>query len=76
MNATGWWGLYEEDGTPVEGIELTRFTYQPAAWSKPRWEVGIRQHITQRAEPKGKTLNRFANDPVMGQWRLSAVTTD
>ncbi len=76
VNATGWWGLQEEDGTPVEGIELTRFTYQPAAWSKPRWVVGIRQHITQRAEPKGKTLNLFANDPVMGQWRFSALTTD
>jgi hypothetical protein len=71
-----WWGLHHEDGTPVEGIELTRFTYHPAAWSKPRWVVGIRQHITQRAEPKGKTLNLFANDPVMGQWRFSALTTD
>lgn len=76
VNATGWWGLHEEDGTPVEGIDLTRFTYQPAAWSQPRWVVGVRQHITQRAEPKGKTLNLFANDPVMGQWRFSALTTD
>jgi hypothetical protein len=76
VNATGWWGLHEEDGTPVEGIELTRFTYHPAAWSKPRWVVGIRQNITQRAEPKGKPLTLFANDPVMGQWRFSALTTD
>ena len=30
VNATGWWELKEEDGTPVEGIELTRFTYHPA----------------------------------------------
>ncbi len=48
----------------MEGIELPRFTYQPAAWSKPRWVIGIRQNITQRTEPKGKTLNLFSNDPV------------
>jgi hypothetical protein len=76
VNAPGWWGLHEEDGTPVEGIELSRFTYHPAAWSKPRWVVGIRQHITQRVEPKGKTLTLVANDPVMGQWRCSAATTE
>ena len=38
--------------------------------------AGIRQSITQRAEPKGKTLNLFADDPVIGQWRFSALTTD
>ena len=38
--------------------------------------VGIRQHIAQRVAPKGKTLNLFADDPVIGQWRFSALTTD
>lgn len=46
------------------------------AWSKPRWVVGIRQHIERRAAPKGKTLNLFADDPVTGQWRFSARVTD
>ena len=34
------------------------------------------RHIAQRANPKGKTLNLFADDPVIGQWRFSALTTD
>ena len=38
--------------------------------------IGIRQHIEQRAEPKGKTLNLFAHDPVIGKYRFSALTTD
>ena len=45
-------------------------------WSKPRWVVGIRQHIEQRAAAKGKTLNLFAEDPVIGKWRFSALVTD
>lgn len=65
VNAESWWGLHDEHGTPVEGIELTRFMYHPVAWSKPRW-----------VDPKGKTLNLFADDPVIGQWRFSALTTD
>lgn len=46
------------------------------AWTKPRWVIGIRQHIEQRAAPKGKTLNLFADDPVIGKWRFSALATD
>jgi len=76
VSAEGWWVLQDEHGKQVEGIELTRFSYQAAAWSKPRWVIGIRQHIGQRAEPKGKTLNLFANDPVIGRYRFSALTTD
>ena len=76
VHATGWWVLHDEHGTPVDGIELTRFAYQPEAWSTPRWVVGIRQSLTQRVAPNGKTLNLFADDPVIGQWRFSALTTD
>ena len=76
VNAEGWWGLQEARGQPIEGIELTRFAYQAHIWSKPRWVVGIRQHIERRAAPKGKTLNLFADDPVIGKWRFSALVTD
>jgi Coenzyme A transferase len=76
VNATGWWGLQDEHGKPVEGIELSRLRYQAQAWSAPRWVVGIRQHSAQRAEPKGKILNLLADDPVIGQWRYSALVTD
>jgi hypothetical protein len=76
VNAENWWLLIDEDGHPVPGIELTRFAYQPDAWSVPRWVVGIRQHTARRADPKGKTLNLFADDPVIGLWRFSALTTD
>ena len=76
VNAETWWPLIDEDGRPVPGIELTRFAYQPDAWSVPRSVVGIRQHTARRADPKGKTLNLFADDPVIGLWRFSALTTD
>jgi Transposase DDE domain group 1 len=75
-NANGWWVLQDEQGKCVDGIELTRFRYQAPAWSQPRWVIGIRQHIEKRAAPKGKTLNLFADDPVIGQWRFSALVTD
>ena len=42
----------------------------PVGW----W--GIRQHIEQRAQAKGKTLNLFVDDPVVGKYRYSALTTD
>ena len=38
--------------------------------------IGIRQHIEQRPAAKGKTLNLFADDPVIGKWRFSALVTD
>ena len=76
VHATGWWVLHDEHGTSVDGIARTRCTDQPAAWSTPRGVVGIRQNITPRAEPTGKTLNLCANDPVIGPWRFSALTTD
>ena len=55
---------------------MTRFSYQANTWSKPRWVVGIWQHIDARAAPKGKTLNLFADDPAIGKWRFSALVTD
>lgn len=76
VSAEGWWVLHDEKGKPVEGIELTRFAYQANTWSKPRWVIGIRQHIEQRPAAKGKTLNLFADDPVIGKWRFSALVTD
>lgn len=41
ISANGWWVLQDEHGKPVEGIKLTRFIYQAATWTKPRWVVGI-----------------------------------
>ncbi len=76
VDAEGWWVLHDEEGKPVKGIELTRFAYQANTWSKPRRVIGIRQHVEQRAEPKGKTLNLFADDPVIGKYRYSALVTD
>jgi DNA-directed RNA polymerase subunit L len=76
VDADGWWVLQDDKGKDVDGIELTRFVHQPDAWSKPRWVIGIRQHIEQRSNPKGKTLNLFADDPVIGKWRFSALVTD
>ena len=76
VEAQGWWVLHDEAGKPVPGIELNRFQYQASTWDKPRWIVGIRQHIGQRAAPKGKTLNLFADDPVVGKYRYSALVTD
>jgi hypothetical protein len=76
VNAEDWWLLHDEKGKPVEGIELTRFQYQASNWSKPRWIVGIRQHSEQRVSAKGKTLNLFADDPVIGQWRFSSLVTE
>jgi len=72
----GWWGLLDDKGKLVEGIELTRFSYQSSSWSKPRWVTGIRQHIERRDAPKGKTLSLFENDPVIGKYRFSALVSD
>ena len=72
----GWWPLRDEQGRVEPGIELTRFRYQASSWSKPRWVTGIRQHIEQREAPKGKTLSLFADDPVIGKWRFSAIVSD
>jgi hypothetical protein len=76
VSAHGWWVLQGDDGQAVEGIELIRFAYQANTWPKPRWLIGIRQHILQRAAARGKTLNRFADDPVIGKYRFSALVTD
>ena len=50
--------------------------YQSDGWSQPRWVTGIRQHIDQRNRPKGKTLSLFADDPVIGRYRFSALLSD
>lgn len=72
----GWWGLLDDKGQAVPGIELTRFSYQAESWSKPRWVTGIRQHIEQRDNAKGKTMSLFADDPVIGKYRFSALVSD
>jgi hypothetical protein len=41
-----------------------------------RWGIRIRQHSERRAFPKGTTLSLLADDPVVGQYRFSALTTD
>ena len=76
VDAQGWWPLVDEQGHRVEGIELCRFSYQAPSWSSPRTVVGIRQHIAQRPCAKGKTLSLFADDPVIGKYRFSALVTD
>lgn len=76
VNAESWWVLHDDKGKPVKGIELTRFQYQASSWRKPRWVVGIRQHRELLPTAKGKTLNLFADDPVIGQWRFSALVTE
>ena len=79
-NTQGWWPLRDDKGALIPGIELTRFQYQANNWDKPRWVVGVRQHIEQRAEQKaearGKTLKLFADDPIIGKWRFSALVSD
>ncbi len=40
----GWWGLLDDKGRPVPGIELTGFSYQSSSWRKPRWVTGIGQY--------------------------------
>jgi hypothetical protein len=76
VDQKGWWALTDEEGRTVPGIELVRFSYQALSWDKPRWVVGIRQHQKLRENAKGKTWNLFADDPVIGQWRYSALVTD
>ncbi len=65
----GWWAL-------DEGLELTEMMYQAPSWQSPRRIIAIRQHIKQRANPKGKTLSLFAEDEAIGQWRYGAMVTD
>jgi hypothetical protein len=72
----GWWGLRDDKGRTVPGIELTRFRYKASSWSKPRWVTGVRQHIEQRESAKGKTMSLFADDPVIGKYRFSALVSD
>ena len=76
VDVKDWWALHDEAGKPVPGIELNRFMYQANAWSKARPVIGIRQHVDQRVSPKGKTLNLFADDPIIGKYRYSALVTD
>lgn len=75
VQGQGWWQLVDDKGKPVEGIELTRLLYQAPNWSKPRWVTGIRQHVQRRDYPKGKTLSLFADDPVIGNYRFSALVS-
>jgi hypothetical protein len=76
VDAQGWWALLDDKGKPVDGIELTRFVFKPDSWTRPRLITAIRQHIEQRPQPKGKTLSLFADDPVIGKYRFSALVSD
>lgn len=76
VDTKGWWALVDERGRTVEGIELTRFSYQAPSWDKARWVVGIRQSALLREQAKGKTLSLFADDSDVGAWRYSALVTD
>jgi hypothetical protein len=69
VEAQGWW-------TIDEGIDLVSMQYQAPSWSQPRTVVGIRQHVNKRANPKGKTLSLFAEDPAIGQYRFAALVTN
>ena len=69
VDQAGWWCL-------DDGIELTSFAYQSPSWSKARRVIGIRQHVAQRENAKGKTLSLFADDPMLGQYRFAALVTD
>jgi IS4 transposase len=53
-----------------------RHSHCKGRWSRPRWITGIRQQIDQRSAPKGKTFNLFADDPVIGRYRFSALVSD
>lgn len=72
----GWWPLLDDAGNEVPGIELTQLEYQAPSWDKPRWVTGVRQHIKERPDAKGKTLSLFADDPCVGQWRYGAIVSD
>jgi hypothetical protein len=41
LQGKGWWGLEDDKGHVVPGIELTRFRYQADSWSQPRWVTGM-----------------------------------
>jgi hypothetical protein len=69
FRSQGWWQL-------DEGIQLCRFEYQSAAWDKPRWVIGIRQHVRLKMDAKGKQLSLFADDQVHKHWRYAALVTD
>ena len=69
VDAPGWWSI-------DEGIDLVSVQYQAPSWPHPRTVVGIRQHINQRVNPKGKTLSLFADDPAIGQYRFGALVTN
>ena len=69
VDAQGWWAI-------DDGIDLVSMQYQAPSWPHPRTVVGIRQHVNQRANAKGKTLSLFADDPAIGQYRFGALVTN
>ena len=71
VDADGWWVLQDEHGKPVDGIELTRFAYQANTWSKPRWVIGIRQHIEQRAADSFNMKDFWATEAALNTVMLA-----
>jgi hypothetical protein len=59
----------------AKGIDLISIMYQAPSWKQPRRVVGIRQHISIKPDAKGKTLSLFADDPIIRNYRYSALVT-
>lgn len=58
-----------------KGLDLVSIEYQAPSWKHPRRVIGIRQHISIRVDAKGKTLSLFADDPIIKNYRYSALVT-
>lgn len=68
MRASTWVGL-------EKGLDLVSIDYQAPSWKLPRRVIGIRQHISIKPDAKGKTLSLFADDPIIKNYRYSALVT-
>ena len=71
--ARAWWPLEEAGG---QGIELCMFDCQAPCWAKARRVVGVRQHLKERPQARGRQLSLFGDDEVLGAWRYSVIVTD
>lgn len=66
--STGWVNIHK-------GIDVISIMYQAPSWKQPRRVVGIRQHVSIKPDAKGKTLSLFADDPIIKNYRYSALVT-
>lgn len=65
---------YHPDPAPFPARRLQVRTTASSGWRRFCPVDGVKPY--QRAAPKGKTLNLFADDPVIGKWRYSALVSD